>query len=150
MRVFMMAMAALSTLDVGVSFSGLPYQGRRAGRGLERRPLGASKGSPEGLVEETLPFSNRSSPLAPGAPAAEGRAAAAARAYFAAWNRRDMAAAAELWAEDCAYEDTLYPAAFVGRPALVAHLARVAAALPPGFAFVLDDVADGGATGVRG
>jgi hypothetical protein len=46
--------------------------------------------------------------------------------------------------EDCVYEDTLYPGAFRGREALKKHLLKVAAALPDSFAFVLDEVSDGG------
>lgn len=76
---------------------------------------------------------------------AEGAAAAAARRYFAAWNRRDMAAAVREFDSACVYEDTQYAGAFVGKVALAAHLDKVAACLPASFVFVLDEVADGGA-----
>jgi len=76
----------------------------------------------------------------------EGTAAKQMRAYFAAWNVRDMETAVQLWAEDCKYEDTQYAGAFEGKEALRAHLIRVADALPESFAFIVDEVADGGST----
>ena len=95
-------------------------------------------------------LSPRRGPTRLSATSTEGAAASAVRAYFEAWNRRDMEAAVALWTEDCEYEDTQYAGAFEGKPALRAHLLKVAAALPESFAFVVDDVADGGPTvGVR-
>ena len=48
------------------------------------------------------------------------------------------------------YEDTQYSGAFEGKAKLREHLDRVADALPDTFAFVVDDIADGGDTvGVR-
>jgi len=76
----------------------------------------------------------------------EGVAARQMKAYFAAWNERDMEAAVDIWAEDCQYEDTQYAGAFEGKDALRAHLIKVADALPESFAFVVDEVADGGDT----
>lgn len=76
----------------------------------------------------------------------EGAAALAVRRYFDAWNARDMASACNQFAADCAYEDTLYPDPFTGKPALVAHLNKCADALPPSFQFCIDEVADGGDT----
>ncbi|KAJ8608728.1 hypothetical protein CTAYLR_009664 [Chrysophaeum taylorii] len=74
----------------------------------------------------------------------------AVRAYFEAWNRRDMEAAVACFAEDATYEDTQYAGAFRGKAALRAHLLRVAAALPESFEFVVDGLADAGDTvGVR-
>jgi len=55
----------------------------------------------------------------------EGVAAAATRRYFAAWNRRDMAAAVAEFDEACVYEDTQYGGAFEGKEALTAHLNKV-------------------------
>ena len=86
-------------------------------------------------------------PAGRGKPTVEGPGAAAVRQYFDAWNRRDMAAACDLFSADCVYEDTLYPDSFKGKAALEAHLYRVADALPPSFAFVVDEVADGGCVG---
>ncbi|KAJ1449644.1 hypothetical protein M885DRAFT_590351 [Pelagophyceae sp. CCMP2097] len=77
---------------------------------------------------------------------AEGSAAKRVRAYFAAWNARDMETAVLCFAEDAVYEDTQYSGAFVGRDALRKHLFKVADALPLSFEFVVDDIADGGAT----
>ena len=45
--------------------------------------------------------------------------------YFDAWNRRDMDAACECFAEDCVYDDTQYAGAFQGKVALKQHLIRV-------------------------
>ena len=76
-------------------------------------------------------------------------AAAAAVEFFAAWNKRDMEAACACFSDDCVYEDTQYSGAFEGKRSLGAP-DRVADALPDTFAFVVDDIADGGDTvGVR-
>ena len=92
------------------------------------------------------PHLRRAAPPLACAAAAEGAAAARIRAYFAAWNDRDMDAACAQFAEDCEYDDTQYNSAFTGKAALKAHLFKVADALPPSFAFVIDEVADAGDT----
>ena len=61
--------------------------------------------------------------------------------YFAAWNRRDMAAAVNVFADDLKYEDTAFPHPFVGKAALEAHLRKCSAAFPSEFEFVTDAVA---------
>ena len=43
------------------------------------------------------------------------------RAYFEAWNARDMDLACAQWSDDCTYEDTQYAGAFEGKAALEAH-----------------------------
>ena len=58
------------------------------------------------------------------------RDAATCTAFFEAWNRRDMLAAIDLFAEDVVYEDTVYPEVFLGREQLRFHLLRVADAPP--------------------
>ena len=68
------------------------------------------------------------------------------RRYFELWNERRMAEAVALFSEDCVYEDTLYPGSFEGHDTLRAHLFKVADALPDSFAFVVDEIADGGET----
>ena len=79
-----------------------------------------------------------------------GAAARRAVEFFAAWNKRDMEAACACFSDDCVYEDTQYAGAFEGKAKLREHLDRVADALPDTFAFVVDDIADGGDTvGVR-
>jgi len=79
-----------------------------------------------------------------------GAAARRAVEFFAAWNKRDMEAACACFSDDCVYEDTQYSGAFEGKAKLREHLDRVADALPDTFAFVVDDIADGGDTvGVR-
>lgn len=70
----------------------------------------------------------------------------AAERYFAAWNKRDMDAAINVFTEDCQYEDTVFPSPFDGREALQKHLYLCADAMPSTFSFVVDDVADGGDT----
>ena len=74
----------------------------------------------------------------------EGVAAQRVRAYFEAWNARDMELACAQWSEDCTYEDTQYAGAFEGKAALAAHLFKVADKLPKSFAFVVDELSDGG------
>lgn len=76
----------------------------------------------------------------------EGAAAGRVRAYFEAWNARDMDLACAQWCEDCVYEDTQYAGAFEGKAALEEHLFKVADALPSSFAFVVDELSDGGDT----
>ena len=61
--------------------------------------------------------------------------------YFDAWNRRDMQAAVECFADECTYEDTQYDYAFEGKENLEQHLLRVADCLPTSFAFVVDNLA---------
>jgi hypothetical protein len=57
-----------------------------------------------------------------------------------------MDAACDCFAENCVYDDTQYAGAFAGKAALKKHLIRVADALPPSFAFCIDEIADGGDT----
>ena len=88
--------------------------------------------------------------LAATPPTYDGAAANRAVEFFAAWNVRDMDAACACYSDDCVYEDTQYAGAFEGKAKLREHLDRVADALPESFAFVVDDVADGGDTvGIR-
>ena len=54
-----------------------------------------------------------------------------------------MDEASSLFAENCIYEDTLYPEVFRGREEIKFHLNRCAKALPSSFAFVVDSVVDG-------
>eukprot|EP00429_Kryptoperidinium_foliaceum_P014461 CAMPEP_0176034428 /NCGR_PEP_ID=MMETSP0120_2-20121206/17018_1 /TAXON_ID=160619 /ORGANISM="Kryptoperidinium foliaceum, Strain CCMP 1326" /LENGTH=605 /DNA_ID=CAMNT_0017367769 /DNA_START=292 /DNA_END=2106 /DNA_ORIENTATION=- len=59
--------------------------------------------------------------------------------YFDAWNQRDMAKAASLFSEDCEYDDTAFPAPFVGKEALERHLNICADCFPSTFQFCVDD-----------
>lgn len=68
-------------------------------------------------------------------------------AYFSYWNERDMASAIALFADDCVYEDTLYPGVFNGKNELQSHLFNVAKSLPTSFQFVVDVVSDDVSTG---
>ncbi|GMI46908.1 hypothetical protein TrCOL_g2576 [Triparma columacea] len=60
------------------------------------------------------------------------------RAYFQAWNTRDMESAVALFSDDTVYEDTQYSKAFKGKTELRKHLNKVAKALPSTFEFVVD------------
>jgi hypothetical protein len=51
-----------------------------------------------------------------------------------------MTAAANLFSNDCVYEDTLYPNVFIGRDNLKQHLLNVASAVPPTFEFIIDNI----------
>ena len=68
----------------------------------------------------------------------------AAERYFEAWNRRDMDAAIDVFADDCQYEDTVFPEPFDGKAALKKHLYLCADSMPSTFSFVVDDIADSG------
>lgn len=105
-----------------------------------RSPLIATQGSLT-MAARTSPLHMSSEPAA-----AEGPAAAAIRRYFGAWNKRDMKTAVAQFADECEYDDTQYANAFSGKPALQAHLNRVADALPATFQFCIDEVADAGDT----
>jgi hypothetical protein len=54
-----------------------------------------------------------------------------------------MDAAIAVFADDCQYEDTVFPDPFDGKAALQKHLYLCADSMPPTFSFVIDDVADG-------
>lgn len=53
-----------------------------------------------------------------------------------------MESAADLFDEDCTYEDTLYPKVFVGKEQIKGHLLNVASAVPDSFSFVVDVVSE--------
>eukprot|EP00747_Dinoflagellata_sp_TGD_P067513 gnl/TRDRNA2_/TRDRNA2_155307_c0_seq2.p1 gnl/TRDRNA2_/TRDRNA2_155307_c0~~gnl/TRDRNA2_/TRDRNA2_155307_c0_seq2.p1 ORF type:complete len:441 (+),score=60.51 gnl/TRDRNA2_/TRDRNA2_155307_c0_seq2:185-1507(+) len=122
---------------------------RKASSALARAPVHVvlqaipeSKAGPAGALADAFAAVRKMS--AP--PSKEGPAVAAIRKYFAAWNERDMDTACECFAGNCEYEDTQYAGAFTGKAALKQHLIKVADALPPTFAFVIDEIADGGET----
>jgi len=60
--------------------------------------------------------------------------------YFAAWNVRDMEAAAALFTEDAVYDDTAFPGILQGKTAIRDHLNLCADAFPPSFTFCVDEV----------
>ena len=64
--------------------------------------------------------------------------------YFDAWNRRDMDAAVDVFADDVTYDDTVFPLPLSGKDALKKHLFTCADAFPDSFTFVVDDIANGG------
>jgi ketosteroid isomerase-like protein len=61
--------------------------------------------------------------------------------YFDAWNRRDMIAAVNVFADDMKYEDTAFPEPFVGKAKLQEHLNKCSNAFPASFQIVVDAVA---------
>lgn len=61
--------------------------------------------------------------------------------YFAAWNIRDMDAAAACFTEDAEYNDTAFPQPLEGKEQIKKHLYRCADAFPDTFRFVIDDLA---------
>ncbi len=62
------------------------------------------------------------------------------RGFYTAVNARDLDSAASFLADDVLYEDMIYAQPFSGKAAVRAHLARVFAAVPRDFQFVVDDV----------
>eukprot|EP00977_Amphora_coffeiformis_P027615 scaffold34624_cov132-Amphora_coffeaeformis.AAC.1 len=60
-------------------------------------------------------------------------------AYFDAWNRRDMKAAVNAFADDVTYDDTAFPEPFQGKDKLKAHLILCADCFPDSFSFRVDD-----------
>ena len=68
----------------------------------------------------------------------------AALQYFSAWNRRDMKAAVDAFADDATYDDTAFPDPFVGKQKLENHLLLCADCFPPTFSFQVDNVIDAG------
>eukprot|EP00471_Norrisiella_sphaerica_P001264 CAMPEP_0184487530 /NCGR_PEP_ID=MMETSP0113_2-20130426/10171_1 /TAXON_ID=91329 /ORGANISM="Norrisiella sphaerica, Strain BC52" /LENGTH=244 /DNA_ID=CAMNT_0026869873 /DNA_START=9 /DNA_END=743 /DNA_ORIENTATION=- len=64
--------------------------------------------------------------------------------YFYNWNKRDMEAAIDLFAENIRYEDTLYPKVFSSKGELKDHLFSIASVLPESLEFVLDELAVSG------
>jgi steroid delta-isomerase-like uncharacterized protein len=75
---------------------------------------------------------------------------AAVKTYFELWNERRMDEAVNLFADDCTYEDTLYPSVFRGKAQLQSHLFNVASSLPSTFRFVVDAIAEDKSTGYVG
>ena len=61
--------------------------------------------------------------------------------FYEAWNRRDMDAAANCFAEDAIYDDTNFAKPLQGKEEIRAHFVRCADALPTSFQFALDDIA---------
>lgn len=59
--------------------------------------------------------------------------------YFAAWNRRDMKAALDVFDNDIEYDDTAFDP-FIGKAMLERHLNICADAFPSSFEFVIDRI----------
>lgn len=72
--------------------------------------------------------------------------------YFEAWNRRDMEAALECFADECVYatEDPVFVESFQGKDALRNHLNKNAESLPQSCRIILDDLAIDGVNGKYG
>lgn len=63
--------------------------------------------------------------------------------YFEAWNERDIDKACEVFDENVEYDDTAFPAPFVGKDNLNAHLTTCAGCFPSSMSFVVDETIDG-------
>jgi hypothetical protein len=70
-------------------------------------------------------------------------AANAVRAFYDAYNRRDLARLESLLAADVVYSDLVYPEPKKGRPAVMAWLSRVSEGAPRDLAFVIEGLAAG-------
>ncbi|CAI7910484.1 unnamed protein product, partial [Closterium sp. NIES-53] len=68
-----------------------------------------------------------------------------AQRMYAAVNARDVAGAVACMAERCEYQDMIYRDALHGKQAVEQHLRRVLHAMPPGVAFIIDDISTGDA-----
>ncbi|CAI5517913.1 unnamed protein product [Closterium sp. Naga37s-1] len=66
-----------------------------------------------------------------------------AQRMYAAVNARDVAGAVACMAERCEYQDMIYRDALHGKQAVEQHLRRVLHAMPPGVAFIIDDISTG-------
>lgn len=64
--------------------------------------------------------------------------------YFQAWNDRDIERACSVFADNVEYDDTAFPAPFLGREKLDAHLRTCVECFPPSMSFVVDDTINGG------
>ena len=134
--------------------AGLPSLLPALRAGTRPHHAGETASSTVATYRPSLPLRRHAGPMAvtiePAAAAAttteEGLAVTRIRAYFEAWNRRDMATACEQFDDECVYDDTQYAGAFSGKEALEKHLYRVADALPPTFQFCIDEVADNGSS----
>uniref|UniRef100_A0ACD5YAK5 Uncharacterized protein n=1 Tax=Avena sativa TaxID=4498 RepID=A0ACD5YAK5_AVESA len=82
--------------------------------------------------------------------AATGRAAEVVREFYEGVNRRDLAAVAPLIAEECVYEDLVFPRPMVGRDRVVGFFGEFMGSVSPDLRFVIDDISgeDPSAVGV--
>lgn len=60
--------------------------------------------------------------------------------YFAAWNVRDMEAAAAIFTDDAVYDDTAFPGLLEGKAAIRKHLKLCSGSVPASFSFCVDEV----------
>jgi ketosteroid isomerase-like protein len=63
--------------------------------------------------------------------------------YFQAWNERDIDKACTVFDDNVEYDDTAFPAPFVGRENLNAHLKTCVECFPSSMSFVVDETVDG-------
>ncbi|CAJ1966468.1 unnamed protein product [Cylindrotheca closterium] len=64
--------------------------------------------------------------------------------YFQAWNERDIDRACSVFVDHVKYDDTQFPAPFMGREKLNAHLTTCSECMLPSMSFEVDDTIDGG------
>ncbi|KAH7276646.1 hypothetical protein KP509_39G016200 [Ceratopteris richardii] len=60
--------------------------------------------------------------------------------FYACVNRRDFQSARELFAEDCIYDDLVFPKPFMGREAIVDFFSKFMTAIGPDLQFVVEDI----------
>ncbi|KAI5064967.1 hypothetical protein GOP47_0019662 [Adiantum capillus-veneris] len=60
--------------------------------------------------------------------------------FYACINRRDFDSVKDLIAEDCVYEDLVFPKPFVGRKAIIEFFQKFTAAVSSDLQFVIDDI----------
>ncbi|OEL14262.1 hypothetical protein BAE44_0024720 [Dichanthelium oligosanthes] len=77
-------------------------------------------------------------------------AADVVREFYDGVNRRDLAAVEPLIAEDCVYEDLVFPRPFVGRERILGFFGEFMGTISPDLQFVIDDISpeDSAAVGV--
>ncbi|KAK4788161.1 hypothetical protein SAY86_019480 [Trapa natans] len=62
------------------------------------------------------------------------------RSFYGGINARDLSAVADLIAEDCVYEDLIFPRPFVGRKAILDFFQKFIDAISSDLQFVVDDI----------
>ncbi|TVU04327.1 hypothetical protein EJB05_50093 [Eragrostis curvula] len=67
-------------------------------------------------------------------------AADVVREFYDGVNRRDLAAVAPLIAEECVYEDLVFPRPFVGRDQIIGFFGEFMGTISPDLQFVIDDI----------
>lgn len=89
------------------------------------------------------PTSSATAAASPSSPPTPATAAAAVRAFYDAYNRRDLPALEQLLDPNVVYSDLVYPQPKKGRSAVMAWLGRVSEGAPKDLSFVIEGLAAG-------